>query len=199
MAEVIQTIETDRWSEPDENHCVRHIGMIKAREAFDQLYTHLQAKNLLPDEYFLFSESDFPNDAELPEFSTIICHTNFGGSEGIYMDIIIKAPQKLIPFATGKTLSADADAFFHMSRIAAECSLMLNAGGGKYPKNNVDAVFTPEESQTLGAVIEKTLCELNEPKEREMLERLLSKVCPVEEQDDIQSENEAGYEEELEP
>ena len=48
----IQTFELDRWSEPDENHRVKHIGMAGAKETFDKLKTHLEAHGLLPDEYF---------------------------------------------------------------------------------------------------------------------------------------------------
>ena len=51
----IQTFELDRWSEPDENHRVKHIGMADAKETFDKLKTHLEAHGLLPDEYFSFS------------------------------------------------------------------------------------------------------------------------------------------------
>ena len=36
----IQTFELDRWSEPDENHRVKHIGMADAKETFDKLKTH---------------------------------------------------------------------------------------------------------------------------------------------------------------
>ena len=45
----IQTFELDRWSEPDENHRVKHIGMADAKETFDKLKTHLEAHGLLPD------------------------------------------------------------------------------------------------------------------------------------------------------
>ena len=38
----IQTFELDRWSEPDENHRVKHIGMADAKETFDKLKTHLE-------------------------------------------------------------------------------------------------------------------------------------------------------------
>ena len=80
----IQTFELDRWSEPDENHRVKHIGMADARETFDKLKTHLEAHGLLPDEYFLYSDE---LSGELPEFEEALCIPNFGSSEGIYLDI----------------------------------------------------------------------------------------------------------------
>lgn len=182
MPEIIKSIDTDRWSEPDEQHRVKHLGMIKAQDAFDKLEAHLKSKNMLPDDYFLFSPENFNNGAgELPDFMTAICHTNFGDSEGIYIDIVLESDKRRTRFATGKTLKEDADAFFQMSRIAAECSLMLNGRGRTYEKQNIEAVFTPEESLALGALVVKKLCEYNEPEEVTMLERLYEKVYHDEE------------------
>ena len=83
----IQTFELDRWSEPDEKHRVNHIGMADARETFDKLKTHLEAHGLLPDEYFSFSGEYKGLTGELPEFDEALCIPNFGGSEGIYLDL----------------------------------------------------------------------------------------------------------------
>ena len=62
--------------------------------------------------------------------------------------------QKSLRFATGKTLREGADAFFWMSRIAAECSLMLNGRGRIYEKHNVELVLTEEEAETLACLSE---------------------------------------------
>ena len=194
MSEIIQTIDVDRWSEPNERHMVKHIGMIKAKDAFDQLYTHLQVKNLLPDEYFLFTDRNFPDNAELPNFTTAICHTDFGGSEGIYIDIDLKCDGRPIHFATGKTLYEDADAFFKMSRIAAECSLMLNGRGSTFEKKNVEAVFTPEESLALGEAIDGKLCGHLEPDEIVMFSNLMEKVYPQAADDEPETEQETEIE-----
>lgn len=83
----IQTFELDRWSEPDENHRVKHIGMADAKKTFDKLKTHLEMKGLLPDEYFSFSGKYEGLTGELPEFEEALCIPNFGSSEGIYLDI----------------------------------------------------------------------------------------------------------------
>ena len=74
----IQTFELDRWSEPDENHRVKHIGMADAKETFDKLKTHLEAHGLLPDEYFSFSGKYEGLTGELPEFEEALCIPNFG-------------------------------------------------------------------------------------------------------------------------
>ena len=196
MSEIIQTIDCDRWSDPDEKRRVKHIGMIPAKEAFEKLYTHLQAKNMLPDEYFLFSERDFPNNAELPEFHSAVCHTDFGGSEGIYIDIDLQCKDRSVHFVTGKTLDASADAFFLMSRIAAECSLILNGRGSTFEKKNVEAVFTPEESLALGEAIDEKLCGYLEPDKVVMFSNLMEKVYPESCQD---GEPEPEQETEIEP
>jgi len=180
MSEKIQTIDVERWSEPDEKHRVKRLGMITAKEAFDLLYTHLQAKNMLPDEYFLFSERDFPYNPELPDYSTAVCHVDFGGSEGVYFDIYLKCRDKQLHFITGKTLDDSADAFFKMSRIAAECSIMLNGRGATFEKKNIEAVFTPEESLALGELVSKRLCEYAEPEEEKLFSALYGKIFPDE-------------------
>ena len=65
--EKIKSIEVDKWSEPDENHRVKHLGMITRGEAFEQLKAHLESKGLLPDEYFL-PGMDGKLEDELPDY-----------------------------------------------------------------------------------------------------------------------------------
>lgn len=149
--EKIRTFELDRWSEPDEQHRVRHIGMADAKKTFEKLETHLKEKGMLPDEYFLYNVDMRTKARELPDFNFARCVPNFGGSEGIYLDIDLiycdeDGEQKSLRFATGKTLQEGADAFFWMSRIAAECSLMLNGRGRTYEKHNVELVLEPEDT-----------------------------------------------------
>lgn len=109
--------------------------MIKAQDAFDQLEQHLKDHGLLPDEYFLFSKHNFHDGLDdLPNFDQAVCQVNFGGSEGIYLDITLEMTDdktRYVQFATGKTLSEHADAYRHMSKIAGECSLMLNGRGNE--------------------------------------------------------------------
>lgn len=128
----LKTIEVDRYEKMDDGIHVKHIGMIKAEDAFKQLTKHLEEVGLLPDEYF--SPSYYLNEMdELPDYRTAICHVDWGGSEGIYLDISLlhyeNNQMKLNSFATGKTLDSSGEAFLRMSRIAAECSMMLNGRG----------------------------------------------------------------------
>ena len=129
----IKTIELDRWSEPVDGR-VKHLGMITAGEAFAALESHLENVGLVPDEYFELSVG-VKKDAELPYFHTADCHVNWGSNEGIYLDIALLAwndadgRTDMFRFITGKTLDPSGDAFLRMSRIAAECSMMLNGRG----------------------------------------------------------------------
>lgn len=173
----IQTFELDRWSEPDEKRRVRHIGMADAKKTFDKLQTHLEAKGLLPDDYFLYSDE---LSGELPEFDIALCIPNFGASEGIYLDISLACRDRdgvgyFQPFATGKTLGETADDYFRMFRIAAECSLMLNGRGFSYERNNVDIVLTEKEAETVANSVELDLCGYLEPESEALLSSALGK------------------------
>lgn len=127
----IKTIESERYEKMDDGVHLKYIGMVKAQEAFDTLKKHLEKEGMLPDEYFSLNFQ--VEGKELPDFCTAVCHTDWGGSEGIYIDIDLiyfeNNEQKTFHFATGKTLESSGDAFLKMSRIAAECSMMLNGRG----------------------------------------------------------------------
>ena len=173
----IQTFELDRWSEPDENRRVKHIGMADAKETFDKLKTHLEATGLLPDEYFLYSDE---LSGELPEFDEALCIPNFGASEGIYLDISLacrdpNGKRTFQRFATGKTLGETADDYFRMFRIAAECSLMLNGRGFSYERNNVDIVLTEKEARAVANSVELDLCSHMESEAEALLSSALDK------------------------
>lgn len=180
----IQTFELDRWSEPDENHRVKHIGMADAKETFDKLKTHLEAHGLLPDEYFSFSGKYEGLTGELPEFEEALCIPNFGSSEGIYLDISLACRDSdgkryFQSFATGKTLGETADDYFRMFRIAAECSLMLNGRGFSYERNNVDLVLTEKEADAVANAVELDLCNYLEPETWTLLSAALDKFTGV--------------------
>lgn len=129
----IKTIESDRYEKAEDGIHVKYVGMIKAQDAFDQLKAHLEKVGLLPDEYFNLNDWKWKGETELPCYIRASCDVNWGGSEGIYLDISLLHREnneiKYFSFATGKTLGETGDDFLRMSRIAAECSMMLNGRG----------------------------------------------------------------------
>lgn len=129
----IHTIEVERWKPSETKGMVKFDGMISPQQAFEALKKHLEEVGLLPDEYFLPGMWKFEKQGELPYYNKAVCSVNWGGSEGIYIDISLLYCEnneiKYFDFATGKTLGQSGDDFLRMSRISAECSMMLNGRG----------------------------------------------------------------------
>lgn len=128
------TLEVDKWVPGERKGTIKHAGMISPQEAFDSLEKHLKEAGLMPDEYFQSNAYAWDDVKELPNYIRASCDVNWGGSEGIYLDISLlyrdenREIQRFY-FATGKTLGETGDDFLRMSRIAAECSMMLNGRG----------------------------------------------------------------------
>lgn len=129
----LHTIEVNRYVPTEKRGIVRHVGMISPQEAFDALEKHLRDADLLPDEYFNSNSYVWGGVKELPEYTRASCDVYWGGSEGIYLDVSLlyheNGQLQRFMLATGKTLGETGDDFLRMSRIAAECSMMLNGRG----------------------------------------------------------------------
>ncbi len=180
----INSFEVDRWSKADGNDRVKHVGMLKMGEVFEMLKEHLLSRNMLPDEYFLINQDDWHEDWELPEYDYAICVPNFSRSEGITLDISLvyddkRKQRQHMSFATGRMFEESADAFLKMTRIAAECSLMLNGHGTIYLKENVDVSLNPKQALYLTDLLEKKYVNSMDPNERDMLSGLLKQLVCV--------------------
>ena len=142
-----KTIDCGIWSEPDEQGRVQKIGMCNCQDIFDELKIKLENAGLLPDEYFTM-DYIFENE-KMPDFSEAVCSVNFGGSEGIYLDVRLhyydgnKNPVSKC-FATGKTLGDATADFYKMSLAAGECSMLLNGNGCKV-ENNVKKILITDD------------------------------------------------------
>lgn len=179
----IKSLEVDRWSERDEKGGIQHIGMLKLGEVFEMLKEHLISKDMLPDEYFMMNRDEWNEDWELPDYDYAVCVPNFGGSEGIYLDISLvyrdeQGHRCCLDFVTGKTLKGSADAFLKMARTAAECSIMLNGRGSRYAKTYVDVSLNQEQALYLVNLLEQKFVNSMDTKERDMLPGILKQfVC----------------------
>ena len=146
----IKTIEVDLYEEVNVNGSKRYkqVGMLSPKEIFSQLKKHLEQNNLLPDEYFLSKDRYWNESTQMPQYSKAECVVDYGDNEGIYLDIVMvyldeDKSIKRFPFATGKTLGESGNDYLRMSRIAAECDLMLN-GRGKV----IEVIEEPNKTET---------------------------------------------------
>lgn len=196
----IKTIESIIWSEPDEKHRVKEIGMRKGSEVFEELKKHLEKRGLLPDEYFLMN-SRFNQNTILPNFHKAVCSVDFGSSEGIYLDITLSyrnaAEQaNFMNFATGKTLGTTVADFCRMSIIAGECSMMLN-GNGCTLKNNAETllILDSEETQAVkNALLTQAVFNEDNNRSNETIYSVLNQTGCKEQQNTILDDDEGEME-----
>lgn len=114
----MQPIELERWEpDPENPRMVRYAGQRQAQEVFEELRHRLQSTGYLPDEYF--SMDSMWENREIPKDADIFCTTDYGGSEGVYLDAYLKWYEDGKPFTerfiVGKTLGengADLDRMF---------------------------------------------------------------------------------------
>lgn len=118
----MEPIELSRW-EPslEDPRRMQYAGQRTAQEIFEELKHRLEGMGYLPDEYFLMN-CEWENDREIPRNADIFCTTDYGGSEGVYLDVSLQwyENERTVTrnFITGKTLGetgADLDRMFLIS------------------------------------------------------------------------------------
>lgn len=199
-----KTIGHSIWSKPDEKGRVRRIGQRTNGEVFDELKSRLEEAGLLPDEYFLMS-SELRKDGKIPDFYEAECYVNYGGSEGIYVDVELKyvspdGERIKTSFATGKTLGEKTADFYRMSLIAGECSMLLNGDGFKIRNNTKSVLILDEEEADILTNSLQHLASFNNIVGRSNSEvfNLLQAVNPEALNNYLENANENGNDEELE-
>lgn len=137
----MDVIELERWkpSETDPRK-LEYAGQPIAQEVFEELKYRLEGMGYLPDEYFLMA-IEWENDREIPKGADIFCTTDYGGSEGIYLDVYLKWYEDGKPvtkrFITGKTLGEngnDLDRMFLVSSAITKAFHGDNAIPSRYIK-----------------------------------------------------------------
>ena len=101
-------IELERWKPSEANpHKLEYAGQPVAQEVFEELKHRLEGMGYLPDEYFLLDDH-WKDGREIPKDADIFCTTDYGASEGVYLDVYLKWYEEGKPitrsFITGKTL-----------------------------------------------------------------------------------------------
>ena len=118
----MKQLEFERWEPDAENpRKLNYAGQRTAEEVFHELKTRLDSVGYLPDEYLLL-DIHWQNGREMPRDADFFCKTDYGGSEGIYLDVFLEwyedSQRRTEHFMTGKTLGesgADLDRMFLIS------------------------------------------------------------------------------------
>ncbi|WMJ24291.1 DUF3991 domain-containing protein [Paludicola sp. MB14-C6] len=131
----LRSIVTQTYESDPNTHLITNTHTRTANEVFDELKQHI-------NNYKLSNIIDYSSlswnleETNLPSDCSFLCKTDFGGSEGIYIDIKMEFERDnqfvTQQFATIKTLEASPNAFMNMSMLAAECQLLLNGNGRVY-------------------------------------------------------------------
>lgn len=108
----MEPIELKQWTvSPEDPRRMQYAGQRVAQEVFEELKYRLEGMGYLPDEYFLM-DREWENGREIPKDADIFCTTDYGVSEGIYLDVYLKWYENDQPvirsFITGKTLGRAA-------------------------------------------------------------------------------------------
>ena len=121
----MKIIQTQNWETvPEHPNLVRPVSQRKAKEVFRELEDALRDAELYPDEYFLLDREFDDENAEFPVARDIVCYAQWGGSEGIYLEVEMlvfdenSKTYRRKNFATGKTLAEDTASFDRMQYIA---------------------------------------------------------------------------------
>ena len=152
----MNVIELERWkpSEVDPRK-LEYAGQPAAQEVFEELKHRLKGMGYLPDEYFLMDDH-WKDGREIPKDADIFCTTDYGASEGVYLDVYLKwydeNQKKNITksFITGKTLGKngnDLDRMFLISSAITKAFHGDHATHARYMK--IGGV----EDDTGGAVV----------------------------------------------
>ena len=150
----MKQIEFERWEPDAENPCkLKYAGQRTAEDVFHELEARLDSIGYLPDEYLLL-DNRWQNGREMPRDAGFFCRTDYGGSEGIYLDVFLEwyedSQRRTEHFMTGKTLGeSDAD----MDRMSLISSAITKAFRGD---NSVHARYmmageNPASAETLVA------------------------------------------------
>ena len=150
----MKQIEFERWEPDAENpRKLNYAGQRTAEEVFHELEARLDSVGYLPDEYLLL-DIHWQNGRKMPRDADFFCKTDYGGSEGIYLDVFLDwyedGQRKTEHFMTGKTLGesgADLDRMFLISAAITKAFRGDNSVHARYMV--VGNLTEPEETMSL--------------------------------------------------
>ena len=185
----MKKIELEQWEPfPGDPQRMQYAGQRVAQEVFEELKHRLEGMGYLPDEYFLM-DREWENGREIPKDADIFCTTDYGGNEGVYLDVYLKWYEDSRPvtksFITGKTLGetgADLDRMFLISAAITKAFRGDNSvharymviGGQPGPVEPLLLHLTPDEQQVVAQALAEQRIRLGPQAEGE--EKLLRRM-----------------------
>ena len=126
-----------REPSPEDPRRMQYAGQRTAQEVFEELKHRLEGMGYLPDEYFLLNR-DWENGREIPRGADIFCTTDYGGSEGVYLDVSLQWYENdrtvTRNFITGKTLDENGAALDRMFLISSAITKAFHGDRGTYAR-----------------------------------------------------------------
>jgi hypothetical protein len=188
----MKAIETEYYKpHPEKPGCVVYDKGRSVQEVFTELRGRLEAVGYLPDEYFMLGR-DWEDGRTWPKDGDISCTVDYGGNEGIYLDIYMKYQdennkRQTVNFATGKTLGetdADMDRMYLVASAVTKAfhssgvhSRYITVGEEKQPLDDAVVHLNPAERKI---VTDSLLAERSRlkaaDKPLEAIERLLRRI-----------------------
>ena len=150
----MKQIEFERWEPDAENpRKLNYAGQRAAEEVFHELEARLDSIGYLPDEYLLL-DNRWQNGREMPRDAGFFCRTDYGGSEGIYLDVFLDwyedGQHKTEHFMTGKTLGKSGADLDRMSLISSAITKAVRGDNIVHARYMVTgAQPEPEETMSL--------------------------------------------------
>ena len=134
----MQIIELEKYKpSADDPRKLEYAGMRTGREVFSELKQRLENIGLLPDEYFLIDRA-WEHGEEIPQGADLFVTTDYGGSEGVYLDVYLKWYEDNNPvtrsFATGKTLGETGADLDRMFLISSAITKAFHGDRGQYDR-----------------------------------------------------------------
>ena len=150
----MKQIEFERWKPDAENpRRLTYAGQRTAEDVFHELEARLDSVGYLPDEYLLLDRR-WQNGREMPRDAGFFCRTDYGGSEGIYLDMFLEwyedSQHKTEHFMTGKTLGESGADMDRMSLISSAITKAIRGDNSVHARYMVvGAQPEPEETMLL--------------------------------------------------
>ena len=185
----MKQIEFERWEPDAENpRKLKYAGQRTAEDVFHELEARLDSVGYLPDEYLLL-DNRWQNGREMPRDANFFCKTDYGGSEGIYLNVFLDwyedSQRKTEHFMTGKTLGesgADLDRMFLISSAITKAfrgdnsvhARYMVVGGQSEPAETMSLNLSPDEQRLVTQALAEQRIRLGSQAEGE--EKLLRRM-----------------------